>query len=187
MHTYMTVLTLLTHALPMIAPANDKHWEILEKSQRFAARLATNNFRSPYANLLRSLHWKPIARLCTERQLLTIHKWRNGMRFLPDFVLMEHRLPRRNLHNLHDSQLTVNDHQHGRLRGVPIRVQVKEAPLFYAIEAWNLLPRHLPVLPFNEFKREIRKFETFSVLEERAPNVYNGRITPPLASGYNNI
>ncbi len=65
----------------------------------------------------------------------------------------------------------VNEHHHGLLRGVPMRVLVYQTPLHYSIAAWNLLPYELPDLPLNNFKREIRKFETFSLLEETAPNM----------------
>ncbi len=109
------------------------------------------------------------------------------MRFIPDFVLKDGRRQRRNLHNLHDQQLCVNDLCLERARGVPIRTIPSENPLHYSVDAWNLLPQNLLDLPLELFRREIRKFELFSSLVERAPNVYTGRLPPPLAYFNNNI
>ncbi len=182
------ILPIMCHALPMVAPANQKHWVMLERTQKFAAKLATNTFNLPYNDLLLELHWKPIARLCTERQLLTVRKWTLGTRFLPDFVLHEAE-PLRRRHNIlqNDNRLRVNDKHLSTLRRIPFRVQAEMTPLHYAVSAWNLMPEWCLDLQISDFKKEIRKIETFIDLEARAPNAYNGRTSPPLAGDYKNL
>ncbi len=189
----MKVLPLMTHALPMVSPTCDKHWIMLEKSHRYAARLATNSFTQSYSDLLLTLHWKPIARLCVERQLLLVHKWINGQRFIPDFVLDEReerrQLRRRNQHNMqiHDMQISINTSHLGIARGIRLRVQTTRTPLHYAVAIWNLLPPGVPERPFSSFKREIRRFDTFHRLERVGENQYNGFTVPPLAHHYDTL
>ncbi len=64
------IAPMLFYALPVACPTLKKDWLILEKAQRFACRLAQNNYTKSYANLLEDLHWKPVTRLCFECQLL---------------------------------------------------------------------------------------------------------------------
>ncbi len=67
----------------------------MEKVHRFACRLATNNYTARYLDLLHELHWKPLARLRVERQMLLVFKYLEGVlfRFLPDEGTLELALP----------------------------------------------------------------------------------------------
>ncbi|MCP3661293.1 MAG: hypothetical protein GY696_02170, partial [Gammaproteobacteria bacterium] len=76
------VQPILYHALPMVSPATKRGWNALEKVHRYAARLSLNDFSSSYTDILGTLQWKNMSRLCVERQALTMFKWRNGLRFL---------------------------------------------------------------------------------------------------------
>ncbi|MCP3662720.1 MAG: reverse transcriptase family protein, partial [Gammaproteobacteria bacterium] len=81
------IMPLFCYALPVACPTSQRHWTVLEKVHRFAARLVTNNFISSYTDILEFLHWKPISRLCAERQLLLMFKYLEGLRYLPDGVM----------------------------------------------------------------------------------------------------
>ncbi len=54
---------------------NRTHWEILEKTPRFCARLPTNDYSSTYSDLLRALLWKQLAWLWIAREVLVQIYW----------------------------------------------------------------------------------------------------------------
>ncbi len=175
----------MTHALPLIAPVNQMHWRMFEKSHRFAARLTCNNYIAPYTDLLTDLNWKPISRISVERQLLVMYKWLSQLRFIPDYLLVEKRIPRIHLdrEELHNRQMVVNDEFHP-LGTVRLRAQTRETPLHYIVEVWNLLSAGVPDFEFNEFKRHIRKLDTFTALENAGTNRYNNKTIPALNGSY---
>ncbi len=168
----------------MVALANQYHWNYLEKSHWFMARLLCNNCVLPYLELLNSLHWKPMARLCIERQLLIIYKWNHGWQFLPDFVLEVKRCLQCQGHNM---QISMTDHHHGWIRGILLWIQATQTHLHYSSSIWNKLPPHVPELFFEQFWLEIRSIACFNCLEETHQNTYNGYIIPPLGKYYQDL
>ncbi len=77
------ILPIFLHALPFACPVLVHHWDLLEKTNRLACRLIANDYRSSYQQLLDKLHWKPIARLEVERQLLMMFKYSKAERHFP--------------------------------------------------------------------------------------------------------
>jgi len=182
------LLPIVSFALPVASPRCRIHWETLEKVHRFAARLATNNYRDSYSTLLQTLHWKPLARHCFERQLTLVYKWCLGSRYLPDGVFINRPQPGRQLRGpatWHRFQKDIPDDifQLPRSRR-PFREQHDSMPLHYAIVIWNLLPLEIHDMPFSLFKKEIRKWDFFNAMEESGVNLNNGRFISPVLSKF---
>ncbi len=108
------ILPILLYALPVACPTDKQHWVSLEKVHRFAARLCSNNYAGSYEQILQKLHWKPVSRLCFERQALLFHKYVNGSRFLPENVIIPQNRGPRLRYSLresvsHELQMQLND------------------------------------------------------------------------------
>ncbi len=181
-----TVLPILLHGLPLASPSTTRGWTVLEKTVRFAARLALNDFTSDYRHLLGHLRWKNVARLCVERQLLAVYKWQNRLRHFPTNVILDRpmgRAARRSQPNRNPHQLNVNDEVF--LTGRPtMRECITSNPLHFAIGLWNNLPADLTTLDLAQFKTEIRKFELYRMLQIRGWNPLNGQRIAQLSEDY---
>ncbi|MCP3661006.1 MAG: hypothetical protein GY696_00685 [Gammaproteobacteria bacterium] len=81
----MKILPLLLFSFSSVMPVQAQHWKQIEKINRFAARLAANDFISPYESLLNRLRWKPIAQIAFERQMVS--KLATGARYFPQEAL----------------------------------------------------------------------------------------------------
>jgi hypothetical protein len=81
-------LPIFFYGIEVWFPPAEKDKNRLEHVLKFAARLSLNNFdhNTTYQQLLSSLKWKSVARLVTERRLLTIKRYMDGDRFIPEFV-----------------------------------------------------------------------------------------------------
>ncbi len=185
------ILPLYCYALPCSSPTTRKHWEILEKVHRFAARLASNNYTGRYSDILNFLHWKPIARLCVERQLMLQFKYIEGLRFLPPNVLVVSAPPPRLLRRAgrHNRHLELNlEIFHPNRHHPPRRTTIGQIPFAFGIAAWNLLPPEIADLgeqDLNSFKREIRSDDLFRLLEDKAARSLIP--IPPLKRFYENL
>ncbi|MCP3664515.1 MAG: reverse transcriptase family protein, partial [Gammaproteobacteria bacterium] len=136
---------MLFYALPVASPTLRKHWILIEKTHRFASRLCSNNFTDSYEDLLRKLHWKTVAKQCVERQLLLMHKYVNGTRFIPPFV-WEHRRDTGYVfrgHVRHDLQRMLNAEPFSCKSASHQRQTVGNAPFYFAVRTWNSLPEEL--------------------------------------------
>ncbi len=122
------------------------------------------------------VQWKNMSRLCVERQALTMYKWRNGLRFLPDNIMRE-KPPARSRRiqvNRNQDQYEINKEIFipcGRTAGRE-RELAERSPIFQIVNLWNDLPENLPNLSFNDFRWEIRKYEVYNLLQTRTSNFY---------------
>jgi hypothetical protein len=82
------VMPVLLYGIEVWYPPNTGHQIQIEKSQKFALRLITNDFKqeTTYSNLLSRLKWTPIYRVVAERRLLNIKRYIDGLRYIPDDV-----------------------------------------------------------------------------------------------------
>ena len=66
-------------------PPAERDKNCLEQVMKFAARLSLNNFNheTTYQQLLDSLKWKPVARIVIEKRLVTIKRYMDGKRYMP--------------------------------------------------------------------------------------------------------
>ncbi|MCP3665178.1 MAG: hypothetical protein GY696_22215 [Gammaproteobacteria bacterium] len=183
------IMPLLRYALPVSCPTTRKHWEIMEQVHRFACRLATNNFTARYSDLLHELHWKPLARLCVERQILLIFKYLNGTRFLPEGTLELAPPQARQLRRLehHEREVSVDTTIfHTPNHRPPRRALLGHAPFYFSVQEWNFLPREIAMTPeFTAFQRQLRDIETFIYLEGRQAG--RQTVIPPLQGYYKNL
>ncbi|MCP3667590.1 MAG: hypothetical protein GY696_34710 [Gammaproteobacteria bacterium] len=183
---------MITYALPVAFPSTRKHWEIMEKIQRFAARLCTNDFQDSYVNILRKLQWKSLSRLCIERQLLLQFKYIEQLRYLPSYVIKLVPPPVRALRNQHrnvEREISCNFDLFCPAGFIPPRrVTLGNIPLRYGVLAWNMLPpnsAYLHAEDLSSFKREITDFQTFFTLEQRQRT--SGTKHPALQQFYLNL
>ncbi len=185
------IMPLIWYALPAACPTTRKHWELLEKVHRYAARLATNTFDVSYSAMLQQLHWKPISRLCVERQLLLVFKYLEGLRHLPNGVIEIVPPPARRLRRRgrHEREILVKfDSFHPAGFRPPQRNSLGQIPLGFAYSAWNLLPQEVAEFSIDDFvtfKRRIRELDLFAQLEQAQAQL-NSSI-PPLERFYSDL
>ena len=88
-------LPLFLYAVEIWYPPTEREQRRLERLIKFAARLSLNNFRQETTNiqLLNALKWKSVARLVMERRLLSMKKYLDGRRFIPEDVFPLESLP----------------------------------------------------------------------------------------------
>ncbi len=147
-HLYIAkILPLLLYALPVSCPSSKLTWFKLERVHRFACRLLTNDFCSPYTVLLKSLRFECIQDICICRQLLLCYKYVHGLRHFPVDL---------------DVPNSVQNHRHNlRRRGhsmqlkLPGSVRLGNLPVFIVFRAWNMfdlnpLPLSLSPLLFRQ-------------------------------------
>jgi hypothetical protein len=79
------IMPALLYAVEVWYPPNSKDQLLVERVQKYAARLISNNFHheSTYDALLEETKWKPILRLVIEKQLVNMKKYTSGTRFIP--------------------------------------------------------------------------------------------------------
>ncbi len=174
------IMPILLYALPVACPTDKQHWVSLEKVHRFAARLCTNNYLGSYEQILHSLHWKPVSRLCFERQALLFHKYVNGIRFLPENVIIPRNMGPRIRRSLresvsHELQMQLND---GIFADGRAPLRNKNFPLYFASSIWNHMPLAVAQLDLVDFKRHVRNVQSFNVQE--AQQLRFNTANPPL-------
>ena len=62
-----TIEPMLTYAIESWYPSEHGLQDKLERVKKFAAKLSTNDFTSPYTTLLRKLGWKPVCQIAMKR------------------------------------------------------------------------------------------------------------------------
>jgi len=182
------ILPQFTYALPSICPTDKKHWLMLEKCNRFALRLAANDYQISYSRLLNRLGLKPLARLCVERQLLQVFKYLEEIRYLPVGVLRRVDLPARNLRRTGRHNREINLAYDAFIAPIfrpTMRATLDQLPLAYSVYAWNSLPAEVADLDAEDlpmFKRCIRDINLFSSLEDK--QIRDRRSIPTLMRHY---
>ncbi len=140
-----------------------------------------------YVDLLNRLHWKPVSRLCFERQLLLFHRYVHGTRFIPEEVLTHRPDVRFGLrgHVRHHMQREISSNvyqspaQHNRQRQT-----VGNLGFYFGLNLWNAQSEDTCTKLFNEFKRHIRKEEFY---ESAISRLRNTQQNPMFYEHYNEI
>ncbi len=141
------ILPIATYALPVTAPMLKKSWVQLEKCNRFAARLAMNDFSTSYNDLLAKLRWKSIQLITCERSACLVFKYLHSLRH----------------YAAGDISITLpNNHYCLRERGHKLQVQIPttfDSTLYRLFNIWNLLEFPENALEFLDnfptFKRAV--------------------------------
>ncbi len=68
--------------------------------------------------------------------------------------------------------------------GRPVRECITSNPLHFAVGLWNNLPADFPTLDLAQFRREIRKFELYRMLQVRGWNPLNCQRIAQLSEDY---
>jgi hypothetical protein len=79
----------MTYAIEAWYPSQVVLQNSIERVKKFAAKLTTNNFKSPYPTLLEKVDWKPISRITVERRrAVIVYNYVQGRRTLPDNAIV---------------------------------------------------------------------------------------------------
>jgi hypothetical protein len=149
-------LPALFYAIEVWYPPGEVHQKLIEKVNKFALRLLTNNFDSntTYKYLLDKLKWKPLYRLVYERRLLCIKKYMDGSRFMFEEVFSP--APVKTSRSSTRLLLKINSHSL-MLKTEEGQKNSREAKLSAAImrKLWNLLDDKTVKAKFTVFKKEV--------------------------------
>jgi len=164
------VIPALLYAAEVWYPACSKDQIKVERMQKYATRLIENNFGKEiqYQSLLEKVQWKPVYRQVAEKQLITMKKYTDGIRFIPKEVFQSQK----------------EDKPEGRkLRGRTHSMAVKEEQgqkntLEEKLAAarmrkmWNALTEEEVQLKLEAFEDKVKEEDIFRRLS------MNGTLTP---------
>jgi hypothetical protein len=159
---------LFTYAIEAWFPCALKDQRRIERIVKFAARLCLNDFshQTNYIELLKRLEWKSVSRIVSERRLLTIRKYLDGTRCIPECVfpvaiptLSRHSQRLKEKNDRQSLLLAVFSSQQNKVEDVLGAAQMRLL--------WNSLNEKTINLPFIAFKEEVCKNEFYESLCER--------------------
>ncbi len=149
---------LLLYALPVVCPGTKRDWFELERANRFACRLLTNNYTSSYLNLLRDLQLQPLQFVCMKRQLILCYQYVNGRRQFPGQLLEPEQRGRLNMIR----------RQHNLQIRLPASARLSALPLFIASAVWNYCDfnenKDANVFPMDLDFKNFKHFLNYSAL-----------------------
>ena len=133
----------------LCGPVYEKDKRKYESVNKYAAKLALNNFDLPYDILLQNLGWKSIENIARSRRLVLFYKYHNGLRFLPDGII----------HKRTDERVTRATSDLNNQYVIPVygRVRCNQSFFHFSIQLWNALPDNLIVLELDKFKRAVKR------------------------------
>lgn len=120
----------------------------LERLNKFAMHLSTNDYRSTYEDLLRRTQTQPVFQTVLHRRIQIMRKYRRGQRYLPPGNIQP--LVQSNVlrHRYHDFAMRPNEQTGLRYR---------DSALELAIQVWNRLPDNLIGDNFGDIKTRLAK------------------------------
>uniref|UniRef100_A0A914EDZ0 Uncharacterized protein n=1 Tax=Acrobeloides nanus TaxID=290746 RepID=A0A914EDZ0_9BILA len=59
----------------LVSPSQVVLQNSIERVKKFAAKLTTNDFNSPYPTLLEKLNWKPINQMTMKKRVIIVHNY----------------------------------------------------------------------------------------------------------------
>jgi len=159
------ILPALTYALPVSAPTTTGGWTQIERIQKFAARMISNDYQSAYSDLLKQRKWKSMQQLCFEQRSRFMHKFVQGTAYLPPNAVIEQQQNR---------QLR-NRYQNQPIFTVPNLAPrtTTDLPFYDMILTWNFLPANFADVSFATLRTSVARTETFN----RTLSSLNRRLT----------
>ena len=136
----------------------------LERTHRFAARLASNDFSSEYVGVLRKLGWSSMQQMAVERSLTLCWSLVRKRRVLPEGVLelrseAEGEGERRSRRIGHPLEVVLTKSKKSHVTAMPFN-NIKRL--------WNALtPEEVETASKAEFKTALRSWSTFERLKGR--------------------
>ncbi len=164
----------LTYGLAVVAPRCKYSWTLLEKAQRFALRLALNDYVSSYADLLSSSHFVSISQLYMTSCARLVYKYFYGLRYFPfhgELIVLDNNT--RNLRNRASNHIFLRSPVSNNCLNV-----VREMPVYRIISTWNLLSDNVVSYGFSQFKSFI---SSDTCLFDRFCAFFNSRLSGSLS------
>jgi hypothetical protein len=161
-------LPIMMYAIEVWYPPDLNNQKNVEKAQKFAARLITNNFKQEtyYTDLLENVKWKPIYRLVAERRLMLIKKCMDGTRYAPEelFPLQqdcENRRSRRLAESAHPT--------HSLMLSTNRQTNTKESKMAACkmVTLWNSLDETVIKLRMKAYQKYVGSDEAFNMFCSR--------------------
>uniref|UniRef100_A0A914C3N3 Reverse transcriptase domain-containing protein n=1 Tax=Acrobeloides nanus TaxID=290746 RepID=A0A914C3N3_9BILA len=151
-----TVEPIMNYAIETWYPSQVHLQTSVERVKRYAARLTTNNFTASYQDHLKTLNWKPICQLATERRATLMFKYHYGMREIPSEALARNTTRR-------FSARTGHELQYHLLNASSTTTLHSSANTMKRI--WNAQPTTIATTRCPQaFRRLIQKQETYELL-----------------------
>jgi hypothetical protein len=158
---------LYLYAIEVWFPPIEKERQRLEKVVKFAARLSLNNFRSDvsYLELLEKLKWKSVSRMVAERRLITIRKYLDGTKYIPNGVF---EVATSN-NNRFSQRLKEQKNRESFLLATFSQKNALEDKLSAAQMRllWNELKEDQVLLSFSKYKEQIISDQLYETLRDR--------------------
>jgi hypothetical protein len=158
----------LLYAIDVWYPPSVQHQVQIERIQKFAARLLSNNFNhsTSYIELLQTLNWKPIYRIVAERRLINVKKYLLGIHFISSdvFPLQEESTSRCS------ARLKAKTNNHKMLmktwngKGGEREEKLAAAQ---SRKLWNALPEEVVTDTLEGFERSVKSDSVFDLMCER--------------------
>ncbi len=163
------IMPIFLYGLAAAFPVNATSIVQLERLNKFAARLALNNYTASYFELLQELQWKDVSRLCFERRACLAFKYIYSMRHLPGEML-QMAVP----HARQSVRIFSNRNNHELQLVIPLfsYSATDRLPIYQIFHVWNNLPGTvISLTDFGAFKDTVHSPIVFSMIERKIPEV----------------
>jgi hypothetical protein len=150
----------LLYGIEVWYPSDDTRQQRIERTQKYAARLITNNFKAEanYDELIKQLGWKSIQCQVMEKRLINLYKYKHCLRYIPEEVFPK-EVPTNNRRSNRLAQT-----RHSNCLQLPTKQKnAKEIKLVVAqsILAWNALTEDIIKKDLKGFVNGIKSTEIF--------------------------
>ena len=146
-----SVRPVLTHALSLTYGPLKRNQDSMENVNRFAARLVTNDYSTPYEGLLSAIEWPTIKQIAVSQQLSLMYDYTNGFR-VPPFAWLSRDTKRRSSRLNHQQRLSIDAAVKWK------RSRARKVALLRMAEAWNSLPCDMTMLGRRQFKLRLKRY-----------------------------
>lgn len=162
------ILPVFLYGSGVVYPTTKKSIVNLEKLHRYAARVCTNDFLSPYSELLARLNWKSISELFFCRSMLNTYKYAHNLRFFPEELLKPVSVCTRSLRNnlVHEWQLELCRNVFN-VQCVNSVIRSPSVPFCFVVKCWNFFSSDECELNFRQFRRFLYENNAYSVVCQR--------------------
>jgi hypothetical protein len=162
-------LPMLLYAVEVWHPPGKNSKVYVEKLQKFAARIVTNDFQRDvtYESLLQKLAWKPIYMLVMERRLMMMKSYMDGKRPFPESIFSvvvsaSTRTSQRLADKVSNHSLKIS-----YALSKSANVRCKDLAASNMCQLWNALTEEVVRQPSSTFRESIHSDEVFALLTSR--------------------
>jgi len=156
-----TVEPILLYATDICYPSQIGLQQSLERTHRYAARLASNDFKSEYPVILEKLGWKSLQQKATERGLTLLWSYVHGKRDMCDnvFELVRQTDRRVSSRTGHAKQLVLPTTTKAHVHGLPLNILKRQ---------WNALRKDEVEAPSKPlFKSALHNNQAYPLLIQK--------------------